>query len=121
MKTATGHCKYCEQFRTIQVPDDWTQEQINEEVTRKCNCEEAMAEEETRRVAAYATGEIERFFEDRGMDAFESILKAAVEPIAKKNISKISINSDGYTATMKRTGSGVSITLKHTTEEKTAT
>lgn len=80
-----------------------------------------MAEEETRRVAAYATGEIERFFEDRGMDAFENILKAAVEPIAKKNISKVSINSEGYTATMKRTGSGVSITLKHTTEEKTAT
>lgn len=119
MKLATGECKYCKQMKSIEVPDNWDEEVVNEEVTRKCNCEEAMAAEEVRRVITYAEADIKRFFEDRGLDSFKEILMAAVEPVARKNVMKVSLSSDGYTATMKRTGSGIAVSLKHTTEEKT--
>ena len=119
MKLATGECKYCKQMKSINVPDSWETDDVNAEVTRKCNCEEALAAEEVQRIITYAEADINRFFEDKGLDAFKEILKAAVEQVARKNVMKVSLNSNGYTATMKRTNSGISLTLKHTTEEKT--
>lgn len=119
MKLATGECKYCQQMKTIQVPDEWTEEDVNAEVTRKCNCEEALAAEEVQRIITYAEADINRFFEDKGLDAFKEILKAAVEQVARKNVTKVSLTNDGYTVVMKRTKSGISVSLKHTTEEKT--
>lgn len=119
MKLVTGECKYCKQMKSLNVPDGWNEEDINAEVTRKCDCEEAVAAEEVQRIVTYAEADINRFFEDKGIDAFKDILKASVEQVARKNVMKVLLSSDGYTATMKRTKSGISVSLKHTTEEKT--
>lgn len=119
MKLATGECKYCKQMKSIQVPDSWNDDDVNAEVTRKCDCEEAVAAEEVQRIATYAQSDINRFFEDKGLEAFKEVLLAAVEHVARKNVMKVSLSSNGYTATMKRTNSGIAVSLKHTTEEKT--
>lgn len=119
MKLATGECKFCKQMKSISVPDNWDEETVNAEVTRKCDCDEAVAAEEVQRIITYAEADINRFFEDKGLDAFKEILKAAVEPVARKNVMKVTLSSNGYTVTMKRTNSGIGISLKHTTEEKT--
>ena len=119
MKLATGECKYCQQMKTIEVPDSWNEDDVDAEVTRKCNCEEALAAEEVQRIITYAEADINRFFENKGLDAFKEILKASVEQVARKNVTKVSLTNDGYTVVMKRTKSGISVSLKHTTEEKT--
>lgn len=119
MKLATGECKYCNQMKTIKVPDSWNDDDVNTEVTRTCDCEEAVTAEVVQRITTYAEADIDRLFEDKGLDAFKDILKASVEQVARKNVMKVSLSSDGYTATMKRTKSGISVSLKHTTEEKT--
>lgn len=119
MKLVTGECKYCKQMKSLNVPDEWSEEDINTEATRKCDCEAAVAAEEVQRIITYAEADINRFFEDKGLDAFKEILKAAVEQVARKNVTKVTLTNDGYTVTMKRTKSGISVSIKHTTEEKT--
>lgn len=35
----TGMCKFCGQQRFLMVPEDWTDEQLNDEVSYQCKCE----------------------------------------------------------------------------------
>lgn len=38
MKQATGVCKYCGQVMTIEVPDSYSQEDVDIEVRKRCDC-----------------------------------------------------------------------------------
>ena len=44
MKDVTGSCIHCGQTKVIQVPDSWTQSQIDADVTMQCDCEAAAGE-----------------------------------------------------------------------------
>lgn len=35
----TGMCKFCGQQRFLMIPEDWTDEQLNDEVSYQCKCE----------------------------------------------------------------------------------
>jgi len=116
MKTATGTCKYCGQIATLQVPEEFTQEIIDEEATKKCDCPEAQAFTKQQEEIANAEGMIKDFFKDReGMQKIKDILLSAVEPLAKSEIGAISISKDGYTGSMKPTKDGIKVSLKYTT------
>ena len=118
MKTATGACKYCGQIMTIEVPDKFNEADVDQEVTRKCNCPEAQAITKQQEMIANAEGTIKEFFKDReGMEVIENLFLSAVEPIARGEIGGISIPRGGYTATMKPGKDSVKISLKHTTVE----
>ena len=43
MRTATGVCKFCGQTAALEVPEKFTQEMIDEEAVRHCDCPEAQA------------------------------------------------------------------------------
>lgn len=43
MKIMNGVCKFCGQVAAMEVPDDFTIEQANEEATKKCQCPEAQS------------------------------------------------------------------------------
>lgn len=116
MKTTTGKCKYCGQIMTLEVPESFTQDVVDEEVTRKCNCAEAQAATRQQETIASAEGMIKDFFKDReGMDQIKELLLSAVEPIARCEITAISISKGGYTGTMKPGKDGIKVSLKHTT------
>lgn len=116
MKTATGACKFCGQIMTLEVPDKFTQEDIDQEATKKCNCPEAEAITKQQEMIASAEGMIRDFFRDReGMDAIKLLLLSAVEPIAKGEIGAISISKGGYTGTMKPGKDSIKVSLKYTT------
>lgn len=116
MKTATGTCKYCGQIATLELPEKFTQEEIDEEVTRKCDCPEAQAATKQQEMIASAEGTIKEFFKDReGMDAIKDLLLQAVEPMARKEIGSISISKGGYTGNMKPGKDTIKIQLKYTT------
>ena len=116
MKTATGVCKYCGQIATLQVPESFAQDVIDEEATRKCSCPEAQAAERQQAMIASAEGMIKEFFRDReGMDTIKDLLLRAVEPIARGEIGAISISRGGYTGIMKSGKDTIKVSLKYTT------
>lgn len=116
MKTATGTCKYCGQITTLEVPERFTQEEIDEEAVKKCDCPEAKAITKLEETIASAEGAIKEFFKGRdGMDAIKSLLLQSVEPLARSEISGISISKGGYTGTMKPGKDGIKVSLKYTT------
>ena len=41
METKKGACRFCGQNKMIEVPNGYTQEEIDEEVTCECKCDEA--------------------------------------------------------------------------------
>ena len=116
MKTATGACKFCGQIATLEVPEKFTQEMINEEVVKKCDCPEAKAFTKQQETIAAAEGMIKDFFEGReGMEKIKDLLLSAVKPLAENAIGAISISKDGYTGSMKPTKDGIKVSLKYTT------
>lgn len=116
MKTAQGVCKFCGQTAVLQVPEEFTQEIIDEEAIKKCDCPEAKAFTKQQETIASAEGMIKNFFEDReGMEKIKDILLSAVKPLAENSIGSISISKDGYTGSMKPTKDGIKVSLKYTT------
>lgn len=116
MKTATGVCKYCGQVIALQVPEEFTQDIIDEEATKHCECPEAKAITRQQETIASAEGTIRDFFEDKeGMEPIRMLLLSAVEPLAKNEIDSISISRNGYTGSMKPGKNGIKVSLKHTT------
>lgn len=116
MKTATGTCKFCGQIATLEVPEEFTQEIIDEEVVKKCDCPEAKAFTKQQETIATAEGMIKDFFEKReGMEKIKDLLLSAVRPLAENSIGAISISKDGYTGSMKPTKDGIKVSLKYTT------
>lgn len=41
MTIQTGGCRFCGQTAALEVPVDWTEEEIDEYATEKCDCSEA--------------------------------------------------------------------------------
>lgn len=118
MKTATGACKYCGQIMTLEVPDSFTQEDIDQEVEKKCSCPEAKTFWKIEENIACTESTIRDFFEDKdGMDAIRNLLLGATRPLAEGKIGKITITKGGYTGSMKPTKDGIKISLKYTTED----
>lgn len=116
MKTATGVCKYCGQTAALEVPESFTQEMIDEEAVKKCDCPEAKAYTKQQETIANAEGMIKDFFEDKeSLEGVKELLLRAVEPLAKHKIGSISISKDGYTGAMKPTKDGIKVSLKYTT------
>lgn len=116
MKTATGTCKFCGQIATLEVPEEFTQEIIDEETVKKCDCPEAKAFTKQQETIATAEGMIKDFFEKReGMEKIKDLLLSAVRPLAENSIGAISISKDGYTGSMKPTKDGIKVSLKYTT------
>ena len=46
METKKGACRFCGQNKMIEVPNGYKQEEIDEEVTCECKCDEAKAYQE---------------------------------------------------------------------------
>lgn len=116
MKTVTGVCKFCGQSVAMEVPKKFTQQEIDEEAVKKCDCAEAQAYTKQQETIATAEGMIKDFFEDReGMQTIKNLLLSAVTPLAEKSIEAISISKAGYTGSMKPTKDGIKVSLKYTT------
>lgn len=118
MKERQGKCKYCGQYKVIKCPESFSPEAVDEEVTNFCDCEMARRESEIKSLIACTETQIKGFFQDKDMETFEKTFLALTEPMARKELEKISIKAGKYTITMKRKPSSIEISLKETTEEK---
>lgn len=118
MKTVTGKCKFCGQTAVLEVPDKYGQTLIDEEATKRCKCDEAVAAVRIENDITYATADIKKFFEDKdGLETFKKLLLDAVRPIAQGDIEKISMTRGEYSVAMKKAKEGIDVRITHKTVE----
>lgn len=118
MKIATGACKFCGQTAVIKVPEKFTQDDINQEIEKKCSCPEAKAFWKIKENIARTESAIRDLFEDKaGMDEIRNLLLGATRPLTEGKIGKIAITKGGYIGSMKPTKDGIKISLKYTKED----
>lgn len=118
MKSVQGQCRFCKQFMAIEVPESFNEIDIEDEVTKRCDCADAKADTRIKENIANTEGAIKEFFKDKPeLQEVKDLLLAAVKPMAEFKISKIGIAKGGYSGSMKPTKDGIKITLKYTTED----
>ena len=118
MTNTTGTCKYCGQLKAIEIPDDYTPEMIDEEVTKNCDCPGAKAAAKVEENITYAEASLEQLFEDKEkLEEMRDQLKACIRPVATCKIDRVSISKDSYTGLIKRTTKGIKVTIRSTSEE----
>ena len=116
-----GRCQYCDQTMTIQVPVSFTDDQIDEEVTKKCTCPEAHAIAERESAINLAEGQIEEFFRDKEyLNDVKDMLLKSVRPIAEKKLQSITIKKEEYKISIKNGTKGVKANITQTISEAIA-
>ena len=114
MKTATGVCKFCGQQAALEVPEEFTQEMIDEEAVKNCDCPEAEAYTAQQERIANGEGAVKTCFEDsEDMDALRDELLRLVAPVIDGTFGKITIERHGFTGSMKPSKDGVKVSLSH--------
>lgn len=97
MKAKTGTCRFCGQIRTVMVPNGkvFTEEELDAIAGTECNCSAAEEEREIGNIKDAASESIERILVKRERSTAAGILSAAIDPIARKKVKKVSVNMDG--------------------------
>lgn len=117
MKEVTGQCRYCGQTRLISVPDSFTEADIQEEVTRKCKCEESRNYIRVEERIAGAEEAIRTIFKELPeMGDVKKNLLSATRLVAENKFNKITISKGKYMASMKPGKEAIKISLKFTDE-----
>lgn len=103
MKEETGICRFCGQTKLVEVPDSFTQEQIDEEATLMCKCFEAKQykekkekEEQIEMAKTSAKGTTFELFHEE-FPEIEEILNSVMDPLTKKKFKKLTIQTGGKT------------------------
>ena len=103
MKEQKAACKFCGQVRINQYPDDFTMEQIQEDVTRHCKCKDGYVYREKKnredRIEAAKTSAKGTTFElfHNDYPEVEELLNAAIDPLCERKIKKLSVTTGGKT------------------------
>jgi hypothetical protein len=99
METKKGACRFCGQNKMIEVPNGYTQEEIDEEVTCECKCDEAKAYQEKKereerleaqKLSAQGTT-FELFHND--FPEVEHILNKTIPLLVTKKVKKLTVNT----------------------------
>lgn len=99
METKKGACRFCGQNKMIEVPNGYTQEEIDEEVTCECKCDEAKAYQEKKereerleaqKISAQGTT-FELFHND--FPEVEQILNKTIPLLVTKKVKKLTVNT----------------------------
>ena len=116
MKNVQGKCLFCGQYRAIEVPDTFTEEDIDEEVTKKCDCPEAKADTDKKEKIATSEAKVKEIFEGLpALETMQNMLLSALKPLTMYDIDGITIKKAGYTGKLKPGKDGLKVTLEHKT------
>ena len=120
MRSKTGTCKYCRQYKVVQVPKDkeYTQEELDDIATAECDCDGAEEEAKVRGKIKAAMDSIDRILVKRQKKDIAPVMQSAVELMARGKIKKVSINIDGdTTCSMYGKGSKIVVESRQTLVE----
>lgn len=116
-----GRCKYCDQTMTIEVPESFTDSQIDDEATKKCDCPEAHAIAERESAINLAEGQIKEFFKDKAyLSEVKDMLLNSVRPVAEHKLQSITIKKEEYKISIKNGTKGVKAIITQTISETIA-
>ena len=111
--TRQGKCKYCGQIAMIDCPESFTQEEVDEEASKKCSCPEAQAAslKEYNRTSAAAFIK-DAFKNDQYMQDFMPVVVDAVmdeaadkvQVVQKTAISAKTVETKTYTMSLNNEG-----------------
>lgn len=103
METRTGYCRFCNQAKLLEVPSDFTIEQLEEEATRGCVCREAkeyqakkFREEQIESAKQSAKGTTFELFHESHPE-IEEILNSVMDVIVDQKIKAMTITTYGKT------------------------
>lgn len=103
MKSIKAPCRFCGQMKLTEVPDNFTEEEIGEEVALTCNCKEAKAYQEKKAkeellemAKTSARGTTFELFHESHPDV-EELLNAAIDPVADGKIKAVTVKTGGKT------------------------
>ena len=112
MQLKEGFCSYCKDGRMVEVPDDATQKEVNEEVTKKCNCPMAARLRNLREQKEACMENIEEMLEENYPE-IAKIFKENIANIQENRIKKITVNThSNQTARMSKTKDGIKVELE---------
>lgn len=107
-----GFCEYCKQPKLVDVPEDFLQEQVDEAVTKKCDCLIVTRLRERKLQKEACIENIEEMLEEN-YPAIASVFKNNIDAIQDNKIKKITINThSNQTARMSKTKDGIKIELE---------
>lgn len=103
----TGICKFCKQMRLVEINENASAEEVNEQATEECDCPGAEQEREHKRRIENVNWNIQNLIEEDGRPDVAGILYAAAETMVNAKIKKVtvSINAE-ITVSMSRDGDG---------------
>lgn len=102
----TGFCRYCGQAWAIESDKELTEEQLNNEATWKCKCDEAIQDRNRKEYKKTAETDINILFGEEMPEAAE-FLKSALPLMVERKVLSLSLDIDGrYKAKMKSTIAG---------------
>lgn len=109
--TVNGSCRFCGQMMTVEVPDSWNEEMINELVVEKCECNDAVGYTGLKRRKERAHEKIRILFGDGAAvpvdDKAEKLLHMAADAALEWDIEKITVDiKDGTKGNIKRNAKG---------------
>ena len=100
----TGFCKYCNQARMIEAPDNFSPADLNEQASAECDCDEAVRQRERRAKMEAAGAWAKNVFSQQDgqlqtvLCAIRSTFEGAIDYVTVKigkQTHKIDTDSDG--------------------------
>ncbi len=113
-----GYCKYCHDRRVVEVPDDATDNEINEAATLDCDCPGAILARKKEYQKEACTEYIEKMISTDFPEIGE-IMKNSIQDMQDMKISKITINTYvGKTARLTMSKDGIKVELEKKQKEE---
>ena len=117
-------CRYCGQIRMIEVPIDWSEEQIEELAVENCICPDAQTHNGLKHRKEKAHERIEMIFGEQSEVSIdenaEKLLHMAADAVVDMDIERVTVViKDGTKASIRRTAKG-SIKIERTESSKNA-
>lgn len=118
MTTVTGTCKFCRQIGTYEVPDviAESQDKIDAEVTRRCNCE-ASRIDQARSNAQYRA---EKYIDSCLDGDAAELAKQAVPLVIRNEIDGLTINVGLGVKLVMKSSANKLIVVKHSITKQTS-
>ena len=107
-----GYCNYCNQPKLVDVPEENTQEQTNESVTKKCSCSMATKIRERKQQKKTCIVNIDEMLTPNYPE-IAAVFKDNIDNIQDNKFKKITINThSNQTARMSKTKDGIKVELE---------
>lgn len=117
--TKMGYCRFCQESRLVEVPEDATQEEVNLEVTEQCDCHEAQKAREDAYQKKACIANIDEMLGERYPEIAD-IFISSIDAMQEGAIKKITVNTlFSHTARMYSCKDGIKVELEKKTKAET--